>query len=261
MRTTASIVNYNDLENTQNAVRSILAHTKETDFRLFVVDNSADPKSADNLTAMFPQIEVIRSGRNDGFGAAHNLVIGRIDSAYHAIINPDITVESDVIGKMAAFFDENPDVGIACPATFFPDGRPQLLPKRDPSLKYLAASRLPFGWAKRTRAHYIMADEDLTRVKDVEFVTGCFMFARTGLLKKVGGFDERYFLYMEDADLTREIRRYARAVYVPSIKVIHDWNRKSARSIKYFTIHIASVLKYLKKWKKDPKRRKGGSNR
>ncbi len=261
MRITASIVNYNDFENTQSAVRSILMYTKETDFCLFVVDNSADSKSADSLKKMFPQIEVVRAERNEGFGAAHNLVIERIDSAYHAIINPDITVESDVIGELAAFFDANPDIGIACPATFFPDGRPQLLPKKNPTLKYLIASRLPFGWAKRTRAHYVMADEDLTRVRDVEFVTGCFMFARTGLLKKVGGFDGRYFLYLEDADLTREVRQYARAVYIPSVRVIHDWNRKSARSIRYLVIHIASVLKYLKKWKKDSRRHKGGSNR
>ena len=192
--------------------------------------------------------------KNEGFGAAHNLVIGRIDSQYHAIINPDIMVESDVLSTLSGFFDANPDVGIACPATFFPDGRPQLLPKRNPTLKYLAASRLPFRWAKKTRAHYVMEDEDLTAVLDVEFVTGCFMFARTGLLKRVGGFDHRYFLYMEDADLTREIRKYARAVYVPFVRVTHHWNRKSAQSIKYLLIHLSSVLKYMNKWKKEDKR-------
>jgi hypothetical protein len=230
----------------------------ETDFCLYVVDNSTGPASAERLRELFPAIEVIRVQKNEGFGAAHNLVIKKTDSAYHAIINPDITVKSDVLGELGAFFDANPDIGIACPATFFPDGRPQLLPKKNPTFKYLAASRLPCGWAEKARAHYTMEDEDLSRVRDVEFVTGCFMFARTGLLKRVGGFDERYFLYLEDADLTREIRKYARAVYVPSIKVTHNWNRKSAQSIKYFLIHIASVLKYMKKWKKEDKHRSEG---
>lgn len=261
MRATASIVNYNDFENTQNAVRSILAHTGGADFRLYVVDNSDGPESAERLRKLFPDAAIIRAEKNEGFGAAHNRVINIIDSEYHAIINPDITVKSDVIGQFAAFFDKNPDIGIACPATVFPDGRPQLLPKRDPTLKYLAASRLPFGWGKKTRAHYVMGDEDLTAVRDVEFVTGCFMFARTALLKRVGGFDERFFLYLEDADLTREIRAHARAVFVPFIEVAHDWNRKSARSIKYFLIHISSVVKYLRKWKKRQRRQKEDSDR
>ncbi len=251
MRLTASIVNYNDFENTQNAVASILAHTSETDFKLYVVDNSTGGENAEKLRERFPDIAVIRAQKNEGFGAAHNLAIGSVDSTYHAIINPDITVESDVLGELSGFFDLNPDIGIACPATYFPDGRPQLLPKRNPTLKYLAASRLPFGWGKNIRAHYVMEDEDLSAVLDVEFVTGCFMFARTGLLKRVGGFDDRYFLYLEDADLTRKIRKYARAVYAPFVRVTHNWNRKSAQSIKYFLIHISSVLKYMKKWKKE----------
>ena len=247
MRVTASIVNYNDFENTQNAVRSILTHTKEADFRLYVVDNSTGPESAEKLKELFPEVEVIRAGKNEGFGAAHNLVINRIGSEYHAVINPDITVQSDVIGELAAFFDKNPDIGIACPATVFPDGRPQLLPKRNPSLKYLIASRLPFGWAKKTRARYVMEDEDLSRVRDVEFVTGCFMFARTALLRRVNGFDERYFLYLEDADLTREIRACARAVFIPFITVTHDWNRKSARSIMPYLILRGLVTRIARK--------------
>jgi len=250
MRVTASIVNYNDFENTQNAVRSILSYTGSRDFMLYVVDNSSGPESAQKLKALFPEIEVIRSEKNKGFGAAHNLVIKAVDSVYHAIINPDITVEDDVIGSLCAFFDGNPDIGIACPATFFPDGRLQLLPKRNPTLQYLIAGRLPFGRAKRIRSHYVMEDENLGEVQDIEFVTGCFMFARTDLLKRVGGFDERYFLYLEDADLTREILAHARAVYVPFVRVTHNWNRKSARSIRYFFIHIASVIKYMKKWNK-----------
>jgi GT2 family glycosyltransferase len=255
MRATACIVNYNDLENTTRAVRSILAHTRQADFELYVVDNSDGEESAARLRKLFPKINVIRAQKNEGFGAAHNMVIEKADSDYHAIINPDITIESDVISGFCALFDKHADIGIACPNTVFPDGRAQMLPRRNPTIKYLAASRLPFGLGRKTRAHYVMADEDLSGIRDVDFVTGCFMFARTALLKKVGGFDERYFLYLEDADLTREVKKYARAVYVPFLTVTHDWNRKSARSAKYFFIHIASIIKYMRKWrKKTPKK-------
>ena len=249
-RVTASIVNYNDFDNTCNAVGSLLQYTKEPSFRLFVVDNSTAGDSAEKLRELFPQIEVIRTEKNRGFGAGHNLVLPRIDSEYHAVINPDIIVDSDVIGELCAFFDQNSDIGIACPATFFPDGRLQLLPKKNPKLIYLMANRLPFRWCKKYREHYIMDGEDLSGVTDIEFVTGCFMFMRTGLLMRAGGFDERYFLYLEDADLTREIRRSARAVYLPFVRVYHNWGRKSAKSLKFFIIHVLSIIKYMRKWKK-----------
>lgn len=250
-RVTASIVNYNDFDNTCNAVDSLLKYIKEPSFRLFVVDNSTTGDSAEKLKNLFPEIEVIRAEKNRGFGAGHNLILPALDSEYHAVINPDILVEGDVIGELCSFFDRNPDIGIACPATYFPDGRLQLLPKRNPKLIYLLSNRLPFRWCKKYREYYIMDGEDLSKVTDVEFITGCFMFMRTGLFRQVGGFDERYFLYLEDADLTREIRAFARAVYYPFARVTHNWGRKSAKSLKFFIIHVLSILKYMRKWKKN----------
>ena len=118
-RVTASIVNYNDFDNTCNAVGSLLQYTKEPSFRLFVVDNSTAGDSAEKLRELFPQIEVIRTEKNRGFGAGHNLVLPRIDSEYHAVINPDIIVDSDVIGELCAFFDQNKDIGIVFYVNFF----------------------------------------------------------------------------------------------------------------------------------------------
>ena len=87
-------------------------------------------------------------------------------------------------------------------------------------------------------------------MQDVDFVTGCFMFMRTELFKKVGGFDERYFMYIEDADLAREIKRYARAVHYPGAKAVHEWSRADTRNMKLLGAHISSVFKYFRKWKK-----------
>lgn len=252
-RVTAAIVNYNDFENTSNAVRSLLQYTGEPSFRLFVVDNSPGEESAQKLRKEFPQIEVIRSAENRGFGAAHNMVLPYLDSEYHAVINPDIELKSDVIGELCNYLDRNPDVGIACPATYFPNGDIQLLPKIFPKVKYLLASRLPFEGCKALRREYVMADRDLSQAVDVEYVTGCFMFIRTGLFKRVGGFDERYFLYFEDADLTRMIMPFARAVYYPHAKVYHHWNRMGAKSPKYLLIQVSSMFKYFRKWNRKGK--------
>lgn len=248
-RVSAAIVNFNDYENSCNAVRSLLQYTKEP-IRLFVVDNSPEEISAQKLRQAFPQIEVIRAPKNKGFGAAHNLVLPAIDSEYHVVINPDIELKTDVIGELCDYFDNNQDIGIACPATYFPNGDIQLLPKIFPKVKYLLASRLPFKRSKKIRNEYVMADRDLSVVCDIQYVTGCFMFMRTSLFKQVGGFDERYFLYFEDADITRMIMQHARAIYYPNAKVYHNWNRMGARSPKYLLIQISSMFKYFWKWKK-----------
>lgn len=250
-RVTAAIVNHNDLENTCRAADSLLLHTSEPSFRLFIVDNSPVDQSG-ALRERLPQAEVIRSHKNNGFGAAHNMVLPLLDSEYHAVVNPDITVDSDVIGELCGYLDKNSDVGIACPATYYPDGTIQLLPKLYPKLKYLLSSRLPFARCKRCRAEYVMEDKALSQVQDVQFVTGCFMFVRTALFKQAGGFDERYFMYFEDADLTRALLPYARAVYYPHARVYHSWGRMSAKRPKYLLIQICSMFKYFGKWKNRP---------
>ena len=75
------------------------------------------------------------------------------------------------------------------------------------------------------------------------------MMFRTSVLKKTGGFDERYFMYFEDADITREAKKYSRVVYYPDAVVSHVWNRDSKHNFKLLAIHIHSMLKYYWKWK------------
>ena len=75
------------------------------------------------------------------------------------------------------------------------------------------------------------------------------MAVRTSVLKSIGGFDDRYFMYFEDADITREVRRVSRAVYFPDAVVTHVWNRDSKKNYKLLLIHIHSMIKYYLKWK------------
>ena len=253
-KVSACIVNYRDCEHTEQAVRSLLEQTKKVELTVYVVDNASNDGSAERLREMFPQITVLALDKNEGFGVGHNAVLPLLDSEYHAVVNPDILLRQDVLSIMADYFDKNPDIGIGCPTTYNTDGTIQYLPRRQPSVHYLLSGRVP--GMEQTRARYTMQDEDLNETKDVDFVTGCFMFMRTELFKKVGGFDTRYFMYIEDADLTRKIKQYARAVYFPGAAVTHAWSRKSKKSLKYFMIHVNSVLKYMRKWKKEEKKKK-----
>mgnify|MGYP003289891468 CR=1 FL=1 len=245
---TGCIVTYNNIATIGNAVSSLLKCT-EADFRLFIVDNGSTDGTPEHIEKNWPQVKVIRSGGNIGFGAGHNLVLDMLDSDYHAIINPDISVKDDIISALASFLDSNPAVGLVSPEVRFPDGRPQILGKRNPRLKYLFASHFRKGDSpEETLREYAMLDADYTKPFEIENATGCFMFIRTEIFKKLGGFDKRYFMYFEDCDLSREVNRISKVVFNPLVTVYHEWDRGSKRNLKLKLIHITSMLRYFAKW-------------
>jgi len=85
---------------------------------------------------------------------------------------------------------------------------------------------------------------------DLSAVTAAAVMVRKSVFEEIGGFDKRYFMYMEDADLSREVKKYGRVVFEPSVSVTHLWKRESAKSLKFLFLHLSSALKYLKKWRK-----------
>lgn len=248
-KVTGSIVTYNNMKTIDKTLSTLFEFTKDIDFKLYVVDNVSADGTPDYIEKNYPQVEVIRMDKNIGFGAGHNVAIKRIDSQYHTIINPDIVMIENAIKEMADYMDENGDIGLLSPRVAFPDGRDQILGKRNPHFKYLVASRLRGDEPSKLLKEYAMLDTDLSKPVDIENATGCFMMFRTENLKAIGGFDERYFMYFEDSDITRSIRKNARAVYYPYATVNHVWARDSKRNTKLMMIHIQSMLKYYAKWK------------
>ena len=246
---TIGIVNFNDYQRTREAIRTLLEYTKDIKYKIYVIDNASSDGSAERIANEFPTISVIFCDRNLGYGAANNLVLPRIDSTYHLVMNPDIVFQDNAIGQMFQYMQDHQDIGICCPAVYYLNGRPQALPKRNPKLKYLLANRIPGYRLEQYRREYRMLDRDLRSPTDIEFVSGCFMFMRTDLFKEASGFDERFFMYFEDADLTRRLATRARAVYVPDISVLHGYRRSSAKRPRYLLIHIASMFKYFFKWR------------
>ena len=247
-RISISVVTYNEQAHIGRLLDALFAHTSREDCRIFVVDNGSTDGTVD-IVRGYGDVTLIENAKNLGFGAGHNRVIVQADSVYHVCINPDIDIDTDVIGAMADDMDANADIGVLTPKVLYPDGQLQVLPKRDPKLLYLIARRIGIGPLRKYRQVYEMAEMNPDSAFDIEFATGCFMFLRTELLKRVSGFDERYFLYFEDADLTRSIRRYARAVYDPQFTVYHHWDRAGARKLKFFLIQIHSMIKYMLKWR------------
>lgn len=198
-----------------------------------------------------------------GFGSGHNIAIDRaidLGSDYHIIINPDIYWNGDIIEQLVQFMDQNKDCGLVMPKILYPNGEVQYLCKLLPTPLDLFGRRfIPFKMFQEKRnAWYEMHWSGYDKVMEVPSLSGCFMFIRTDILKKTGGFDKRFFMYAEDMDLCRRIGEITRTMYYPSVLVFHEYEKGSYKNRKLLKYHICSIIKYFNKWGWfiDKKRRK-----
>jgi GT2 family glycosyltransferase len=228
-----------------------------------VVDNGSTDDTLEVVTAFVPripsgmQLRLVRSPENLGYGRAHNLVIAGVTERHHVICNPDIIFRENTLKKLGEYLDEHPDVGIVCPAVLNEDLTPQHLNKRLPTVldlflrRFLPKVLTPIFRQRLDR--YEMKDVGYEREVDVPFVSGAFLFCRAEALRRVGGFDPRYFLYFEDVDLSRSVQRAGfRTVFLPTTSVVHLWARAAHKSPRIALAFIRNGLRYFGKWGVDP---------
>lgn len=246
----ASIVVYGGWQEAAAAANSVLEHTAARPFTLYLIDNASPDDSARRLPGAVrdERAQLLCLPQNKGFGGGHNAVLGRLSSRYHFVLNPDILVNEDVLGGICGWMDEHPEVVMATPQLYFPDGRLQHLPRRKPNLMGLLARQLPGGVLERFNLHYTMQDEDLSQVRDIQFCTGSFFCIRTEVFRQMGGFDEGYFMYVEDADITQKALQYGRVCLLPQFKAVHAWHRTPAHRGSHFWMQLKSMGRYFAKW-------------
>ncbi len=244
---TACIVTYNNATCIKECIESILKETKIKNFKLIVSDNCSTDGTVPLIKSVFPEVSIIENSYNGGFGYGHNKVLREIKSKYHLVINPDIVFGEDIISKLVSYMEENDDVGMITPKVLNRDGTEQYLPKRDPSIRYVIVSKFkPF---KHFRDEYTRKMEKLETATEIDSCTGCFFMIRTQLFKKLKGFDNRFFMYYEDADLSRRARKYQKLIFYPEGYVYHDWKRDNMHSLSGVLSFLKSMMIYFKKWK------------
>ena len=259
MELSACIVTYNCCEEAVRAAQTILQYTRRHPLTLYLVDNASPDgsgvqlkKAVENGTltcAENQQVKVICRETNGGFGTGHNTVLPMLTSDYHFILNPDIQLTVDTLSDLADWMAQHPDVVMARPNLRFPDGREQRLPLRRCSLRPMVYRQLSFlKFLEKYNEQYLMADKDLSQPTEIEFCTGSFSAVDTAAFKAGGGFDEDYFMYVEDADLTQKMRTRGKAYLVPQYTAIHAWHRAAHRSLKPFLWQLRSLLRYFSKW-------------
>src|SRR5688572_12926624 len=246
----ASIVIYkNPVEIVKKTIHSFLRSTASS--KLYIVDNSPNDRLKELVND--PRIIYRFNNRNVGFGAGHNTILREIlhETKYHIILNPDVFFDEHTIQELYRFMEEHSEIGQVMPKVLYPDGRLQPLCKLLPSPQTLIKRRfLNFyrSSLEKENYQYELRFSGYDKIMDVPFLSGCFMFLRTEALKKVGLFDERFFLYTEDADLSRRIHKHYRTVYFPQTSIYHYYQRGSYRNIWLMWCNIRSAISYFNKW-------------
>ena len=245
----ASIVTYkNDPEDIQKLI-TCLSDSK-LGIKIFIINNS--PTHRLSKVCKNKSVTCIINDRNIGFGAAHNLAIKKsLDiSQYHLVINPDVIFEPGNLEKMFDYMQENQDIGLLMPKILYPDGSLQYLCKLLPTPYDLLFRRfIPIKkMVEKRNETYELRFADYHKTMEVPCLSGCFMFLRTEAIKKTGLFDERYFLYLDDTDLSRRIHAQYKTVYYPDAFIYHNYNKGSYMIKDLLLFHMVSAVKYFNKW-------------
>jgi hypothetical protein len=255
-RFSATVVTYQpDAALLAGALRSLaaaIAHARDAgaiaQARVFVVDNgdSESARVAREAAAAFDPaagaIEIIAGHGNVGYGRANNLVLARLDSDFHLVMNPDVELDRDALTAAIASLQADPALGLVAPDVRGAAGERQYLCKRYPSVWVLFLRGFAPAAARRAFAssldRYEMRDVlGSTTYAPVPLASGCFMVMRTALFRGLGGFDPRFFMYFEDYDLSLRIGREAKVAFVPAARIVHHGGeaaRKGPRHVSWF---------------------------
>jgi len=226
------IVNYRTPQLVERCVRSIAEHGVAAMQDVIVVDNASGEGIVDQLRAALPDVRLIASETNGGFGAGINIGLEAVSSEYVLILNPDTYFLRNSTAQLLSLLDADSQIGIAGLDLVYPDGSRQFSARRFYSLLDVAGRRLRLVGKltpKSMRRHLMLEHWQKNKPFDAEWILGTGFIIRTDLIRKLGGMDERYFLYLEDVDLcARTWCADYRVICVPGEELVHDHQRSSA---------------------------------
>lgn len=187
---------------------------------------------------------------NVGYGRANNLVLPRLASDVHLVMNPDVELAPDALRAGLQALAEHPGIGLVAPAVIGEDGAMQYLCRRYPSVWVLFLR----GFAPRGLRERFGADIERYEMRElignamvtgVPLASGCFMLMRTALFAKLGGFDPRYFMYFEDYDLSLRAGRDAGVAYVPQARITHHGGEAATKGMRHIAWFVASAWRFF----------------
>lgn len=224
-------------------------------FRFVIFDNNSSLDYQKKLKSYEDLVILYFNDENKGFGYGHNSNFKKFaeDSEYFLVFNPDILVEKNSLLKMIHLMDQEKDIGLCFPKVLNGDGTKQYLIRNRLTVFDFALRFIPFSFVKKMfhkrLATYECQDLSDKHNSDVKIGSGCFMLLRSTVFEEAKGFDERYFMYFEDSDLSLTIGKLgARLVYTPFSTVIHFYEKGAHKNKQLFKIFMQSMRKFFNKW-------------
>jgi GT2 family glycosyltransferase len=242
------LVTYNSLPALDDALDYLKGALKGTISEILVVDNSSTDSSVACARKHFENVRVIETGRNAGFAAACNQGAWMASGEFLLFHNPDVYLDAGVVKRLLEVCRSEEKAGAVAGRMRFPDGRFQATCRNFPTVGNLLFSRgSVLSYFYRKAARYTLPDyQSLT---EVPAVAGTLMMVKRDVFVSLGGFDERFFMYMEDTDLSLRLRRAGyRNLFVPDAGGVHAWGQGSQTGrLKRRWYHHLSVWKYFLK--------------
>jgi len=173
------------------------------------------------------------------------------DSDYHLILNPDVEFNPVILDELTSQLENDNSLSMVAPKVLFPNGKIQNSCRRYPRFFELLARRISLLklFFENQIKRGVYNDKNLSKPFIAEYITGCFHLFRTKDFVALNGFDERYFLYMEDVDICRKIDEFGKKkLYYPKVEITHVLKQGSYKKYHLLFRHFTSMLKYFKKW-------------
>ena len=225
MKLSIVILCWNDRGVIENCLRSIYEGTHSTSIEVIVSDNGSTDGSIELIREKFPQVRLLENGTNLRFAKGNNVGFRESTGEYVLILNPDTIIHDETLDKMVRFADKHTEAGAFGCRVLSSDGSYQgcIRPLDTPRSEWFAALGLGFLGHISDRFHpgvYVNWHGDTERT--VGWLAGCFILIRGELLRKLGGFDEQFFYYYEDADLCRRVWEAGYTIlYTPTATITH----------------------------------------
>lgn len=224
MKLSVVIICWNDRACIMDCIESVCAQTDAIDYEILVADNGSDDGSVGMIRNRFPNVRIIENGANLGFGKGNNAAIRVAQGDYTLILNPDTIIHDQALQKLVEYADSRPTAGAFGCRVLNLDGSLQLTTHPLPTIWGAFVAAVGLRWSSQKLVRWVRggSEREWNSERPIRFQAGCCLLVRSRLLKALGGFDERFFYQLEDADLCRRIWDSGQSVlFYPGAEITH----------------------------------------
>ncbi|WP_207696790.1 hypothetical protein DOK67_0000210 [Enterococcus sp. DIV0212c] len=225
----------------------------ESKYDIHIFDNASEQSYINKLENYGTFITLHRSAENKGFGYGHNHIINEVTAHFSVIFNPDVLITKEALDKMVQRIQADEQLAAVCPKVLNSDGTTQYLVRQKLDVFDYMLRFVPFQAVKKLfdkrLSYYECRDLPDDKTSFIKMGSGCFMIINNDKFKRIGGFDERFFMYFEDNDLCLSFGKAGyKILYTPFETVTHLYEKGAHKNKKLFKVFLQSMVKFFNKW-------------